>query len=257
MSLLQKTRRLNKIQQRSGYEQIQFDEVCKILSEELDCNVYVISRKGKILGHDHALAFTPVESYKNLLRELQVPDDYNEKLLSVNETLTNLDSTHELVLNMEKGLDLRNKMTTIIPVIGNRERLGTLVINLFDRQATDEDLVLLEYSATIMGIEINRQKQAELEVDTRERQVVELALNTLSYSEAEAVKHIFNELDGNEGRLVASKIADQAGITRSVIVNALRKFESAGVIKSRSLGMKGTHITVLNDKLLEEMKRRF
>ncbi|WFF74278.1 GTP-sensing pleiotropic transcriptional regulator CodY [Proteiniclasticum sp. QWL-01] len=257
MSLLQKTRRLNKIQQRSGYEQIQFDEVCKILSEELDCNVYVISRKGKILGHDHALAFTPVESYKNLLRELQVPEDYNEKLLSVNETLTNLDSTHELVLNMEKGLDLRNKMTTIIPVIGNRERLGTLVINLFDRQATDEDLVLLEYSATIMGIEINRQKQAELEVDTRERQVVELALNTLSYSEAEAVKHIFNELDGNEGRLVASKIADQAGITRSVIVNALRKFESAGVIKSRSLGMKGTHITVLNDKLLEEMKRRF
>ena len=42
--------------------------------------------------------------------------------------------------------------------------------------------------------------------------------------------------------LFASKIADRVGITRSVIVNALRKLESAGVIESRSLGMKGTYI---------------
>ncbi len=39
--------------------------------------------------------------------------------------------------------------------------------------------------------------------------------------------------------IVASKVADRVGITRSVIVNALRKLESAGVIESRSLGMKG------------------
>jgi len=45
------------------------------------------------------------------------------------------------------------------------------------------------------------------------------------------------------------------GITRSVIVSALRKFESAGVIESRSLGMKGTYIKVLNDYLFDELKR--
>jgi len=53
--------------------------------------------------------------------------------------------------------------------------------------------------------------------------------------------------------LVASKIADEAGITRSVIVNALRKFESAGIIESRSLGMKGTYIKVLNEHIFEEL----
>jgi len=47
------------------------------------------------------------------------------------------------------------------------------------------------------------------------------------------MKHIFEELGGTEGCLVASKVADRVGITRSVIVNALRKFESAGVIESR------------------------
>ncbi|MCL8208735.1 MAG: GTP-sensing pleiotropic transcriptional regulator CodY, partial [Actinomycetia bacterium] len=36
---------------------------------------------------------------------------------------------------------------------------------------------------------------------------------------------------------------------RSVIVNALRKLESAGVVETRSLGMKGTHIRVLNPRL--------
>ena len=82
-----------------------------------------------------------------------------------------------------------------------------------------------------------------------------LQLSTLSYSELEAVIHILNELDGSEGLLVASKIADRVGITRSVIVNALRKFESAGVIESKSLGMKGTYIKVLNDRLFEELKK--
>ena len=75
----------------------------------------------------------------------------------------------------------------------------------------------------------------------------------MSYSELEAILHIFDELDGNEGILVASKIADRVGITRSVIVNALRTFESAGVIESRSSGMKGTYIKVVNQMVFDEL----
>ncbi len=90
---------------------------------------------------------------------------------------------------------------------------------------------------------------------TERQQVVKSAFNTLSFSELEAIIHIFDELDGDEGILVASKIADRVGITRSVIVNALRKFESAGVIESRSSGMKGTYIKVLNEVIFDELKR--
>ena len=61
-------------------------------------------------------------------------------------------------------------------------------------------------------------------------------------------------LDGNEGRLTASIIADRIGITRSVIVNALRKLESAGIIESRSLGMKGTYIKVINEGIFDKLK---
>jgi len=52
---------------------------------------------------------------------------------------------------------------------------------------------------------------------------------------------------------VASKVADEAGVTRSVIVNALRKLESAGIIESRSLGMKGTYVKILNPLFMERI----
>lgn len=52
-----------------------------------------------------------------------------------------------------------------------------------------------------------------------------------------------------------ARLPTRVGITRSVIVNALRKFESAGVIESRSSGMKGTYIKVLNDVVFDELDK--
>ena len=81
------------------------------------------------------------------------------------------------------------------------------------------------------------------------------SIGSLSFSELEAVEHIFEELGGKEGLLVASKVADRVGITRSVIVNALRKLESAGVIETRSLGMKGTYIKILNERIVDHIMK--
>ena len=104
-------------------------------------------------------------------------------------------------------------------------------------------------------MEILHEISKEIEKEARSKAVVQMAISSLSYSELEAIEHIFNELEGKQGVLVASKIADRVGITRSVIVNALRKLESAGVIESRSLGMKGTYIKVLNDRFLVELEK--
>lgn len=256
MSLLNKTRKLNKILQKSGTEPVVFDDICEILSEELHSDVYVVSRRGKILGHKFTYPFTTKDEYVSVLEEMKYSDEYNDTLLKIGETLVNLSADERYVLNIEKEYEGKNKITTIVPINGNRERLGTLILVSLEGEYTDEDIVLAEYSATIIGLEILRSKQLESEEDQRKNDVVDLAIQTLSYSEKEAVNHIFRELDGDEGLLVASRIADKVGITRSVIVNALRKLESAGVIKSRSLGMKGTRITILNNKLLEKLDIR-
>ncbi len=47
---------------------------------------------------------------------------------------------------------------------------------------------------------------------------------------------------------MASKLG--GAVFKMLIVNALRKLESAGVIESRSLGMKGTFIKVKKEKFL-------
>ena len=91
--------------------------------------------------------------------------------------------------------------------------------------------------------------------DERNKKIVKSAIKTLSASELQAVKAVFAELDGTEGILVASRIADNTGITRSVIVNALKKFDSAGVISTRSSGMKGTKIKVLNEVVFDELRK--
>ena len=118
-----------------------------------------------------------------------------------------------------------------------------------------DDIILCEYGTTVVGLEMLRAVSEESAEEDRKISVVRSALGTLSYSELEAIRLIFQELKGSEGILVASKIADQAGITRSVIVNALRKFESAGIIESRSSGMKGTYIRIQNEFAYEEVKK--
>ena len=135
------------------------------------------------------------------------------------------------------------------------QRLGTLVATRYLPRFSAEDVIMGEYGATIIGLEILRKKTMEQEEELRKTAVVQMAIATLSYSEIEAVRQIFKELKGTEGLLVASKIADRSGITRSVIVNALRKLESASVIETRSLGMKGTHIKILNDKFKNELEK--
>jgi len=144
-------------------------------------------------------------------------------------------------------------MVTPIDIAG--KRLGTIVMYRLDKTYDIEDIILSEYGSTVVGLEIMRSINEEIAEEMRKSAIVKSAISTLSFSEQEAIKHIFAELNGNEGVLVASRVADRVGITRSVIVNALRKFESAGVIESRSLGMKGTYIKILNNILKSEIDK--
>ena len=253
-NVLQKTRKINKTLQTSGGNSFSFDILSESLSEVLSSNVYVISQKGKVLGiHLNDIQDSSVIE-DEITKQKKFPDVYVKSLLKINETLENI-TGEELLDLFPFEQDRSHKKATLVPIMGSGKRLGTLVLSRYNEKFEDDDLVIAEYSATVIGLEILRSIGEELEEEMRKKTVVQIAIGTLSYSELEAIEHIFEELDGKEGLLVASKIADRVGITRSVIVNALRKFESAGVIESRSLGMKGTYIRILNEKLLDELAK--
>jgi len=255
MTLLEKTRKINSMLQNAAGKPVNFKEMAETLTKVIDSNVYVVSRRGKLLG----FAFNQhIENdrMKKMFEDRQFPENYTNSLFNVNETSSNLDVNSEYTAFPVENKDLFvNGLTTIVPIVGGGERLGTLILARMADRFNDDDLILAEYGATVVGMEILREKAEEIEGEARSKAVVQMAISSLSYSELEAIEHIFEELNGHEGLLVASKIADRVGITRSVIVNALRKLESAGVIESRSLGMKGTYIKVLNNKFLVELEK--
>lgn len=254
MNLLTKTRKINSMLQASAGQQVNFKEMAESLSQVIECNVFIVSRKGKLLGFDINQQIDNDRMIR-MLEERQFPEEYTKNLFKVTETSSNLDVDSEFTAFPVENKDLfKDGLTTIVPINGGGERLGTLILARIKDAFGDDDLILAEYGATVVGMEILREKSEEIEIEARSKAVVQMAINSLSYSELEAIEHIFEELNGKEGLLVASKIADRVGITRSVIVNALRKLESAGVIESRSLGMKGTYIKVLNNKFLEELE---
>lgn len=250
MNLLSKTRKINSMLQATAGKPVNFREMADTLGNIIESNVFIVSRKGKLLGISVQQRIEN-ERVKKMFEERQFPEDYTQHLFDITETSSNIDIDSEFTVFPTEDRDLfKNGLTTIVPINGGGERLGTLILGRLSEPFEDDDLILAEYGATVVGMEILREKTEEIEEEARSRAVVQMAINSLSYSELEAIEHIFEELDGIEGLLVASKIADRVGITRSVIVNALRKLESAGVIESRSLGMKGTYIKVLNDKFL-------
>ncbi|MFD2616897.1 GTP-sensing pleiotropic transcriptional regulator CodY [Terrilactibacillus laevilacticus] len=254
MSLLEKTRKINNMLQ-GAKTPVNFNEMAETLRDIIETNTFVVSRRGKLLGLSLKLEIEN-DRVKNMFESKQFPEEYTQSLFTITETSSNLDVNSPFTAFPTENKDLfSNGLTTIVPIVGGGERLGTLVLSRISKEFTDEDLILAEYGATVVGMEILREKTEEIEEEAREKAIVQMAISSLSYSELEAIEHIFEELDGKEGLLVASKIADRVGITRSVIVNALRKLESAGVIESRSLGMKGTYIKVLNDKFLFELNR--
>ncbi len=250
VELLDKTRKINRLLHSNHSKRVVFSDICRVLSDILESNILVISKKGKVLGVGH---FEDVDIITELLgNEVGVTVDarFNDRLLAILSTKENVN-----LATLGFNFDNSNKYRAIItPIDISGERLGTLFIYKSRSGYEISDIILCEYGTTVVGLEMMRSLNEENAEEDRKIAVVKSAISTLSYSELEAIVHIFESLGGVEGTLIASKIADRVGITRSVIVNALRKFESAGVIESKSSGMKGTYIKIVNDYVFEELE---
>lgn len=251
VQLLDKTRKINKLLHNNNSSKVVFNDICDVLNDILSSNVLVVSKKGKVLGIGQCEGVALIEELIQDSVGSHIDDMLNERLLSVLSTKENV-NLQTLGFSEEA---VRGYQAIITPIDIAGERLGTLFLYKQNGVYEIDDIILSEYGTVIVGLEMLRSVNEESAEETRKEHIVQSAIGTLSFSELEAIIHIFDELDGTEGILVASKIADRVGITRSVIVNALRKFESAGVIESRSSGMKGTYIKVVNDFVFTELER--
>ncbi|MDD7402922.1 MAG: GTP-sensing pleiotropic transcriptional regulator CodY [Butyribacter sp.] len=244
LELLDKTRKLNQLLNAKESETVDFTDFCRILSQTLEVNVVLVSRKGKVLGLKKKKDIQVIPQ----LEKVQY-GDYIEESLQMR--FSNILSTQENVNLLTLGFSFENVseyQAMIAPVSMAGSRLGTLFVYRHAEPFSIDDIILAEYSTTVIGLAMQRAESEETSEEYHKAQDVTAALKTLSRLETKAVLTVLKELDGSyEGILVTSRLADQIGMTRSVIVNALKKCESAGVIQTKSSGMKGTTVKVLND----------
>lgn len=198
-------------------------DTINVISHSLNVNVYIIN-----------------EDFKEITSSTSKSDkDFFEQFASYQVQMENI---------LVEGV-----YYTISPLISSNKVLGYLIFSR-EKILSEEEIIIFEsykILATISLFNILRDKNFKKQ---REINIVKNSIASFSYSELHAISAIFNELGGSEGIVVASYVSSKYSVTRSVIVSALRKFESSNVIESRSLGAKGTYIKVLNPYLLDELE---
>ncbi|HBW35042.1 MAG TPA: GTP-sensing pleiotropic transcriptional regulator CodY, partial [Desulfosporosinus sp.] len=158
-TLLNKTRTINKLIQRAAGNPVDFEEMAKVLGQAVIANCYIVGRRGKILGYSFMEGFACGVMEDIVIHTERFPESYNEGLMKISSTITNTTQVaNGCVFNSNEPCGFTNKLTTIVPILGGGERVGTLVLAKYDVEFNEHDLVLAEYGATVVGMEILRVK---------------------------------------------------------------------------------------------------
>lgn len=248
--LLEKTRKVGRaVQAKREGEPLNYFHLSELLSEFSTANVYIVDKSGNLLGY-YWLPEYKSKALSDSFRDGVMPEEFVMRMNRCRDS--EIHDEDAFLFDDAYSGEKPEKHLMYVPITGaSAERLGTIMLVRFHAPFTVDDVLLAEYLGMLAGIEILNERAKVLEDTARNRLSVQMAMRALSYSELESMKHIIAELKGPEGVAIASRVADRVGVTRSVIVNALRKLESAGLIESRSLGMKGTYIKILSPLLLE------
>ena len=196
VQLLDKTRKINKLLHNNSSSKVVFNDICQVLTDVLDSDILVISKKGKVLGSSvcksvdelHELIIDEVGGY--------IDADLNERLLGILSTKENV--------NLETlgfGEDTKPYRAIITPIDIAGERLGTLFEYRSDKEYDIDDIILTEYGTTVVGLEMMRSVNEESAEEERKIAIVKSAIGTLSFSELEAILHILMNLTETKGFL--------------------------------------------------------
>ena len=157
VQLLDKTRKINKLLHNNNSSKVVFNDICAVLTEILDSNVLVVSKKGKILGVSKS---NKVREISELITESvgsHIDNMLNERLLSVLSTKENVNL--ETLGFSSDAVEGCQAIITPIDIAG--ERLGTLFIYKQDATYYIDDIILSEYGTAVVGLEMLRSVNEE------------------------------------------------------------------------------------------------
>jgi transcriptional pleiotropic repressor len=245
VELLDNTRRLEKLLQEYSAPRIEFSDICRLMSDILKSDVYVFGRRGRVLGCATVSEDPIIPDFDSVV----IGSRLNPK---VNQRLANVLSTSENTDPVLFGIDNPNHCHCLVsPVVLSGSRLGTLFVVVREGTLSIDDIIICEFGATVVGMEIFRSLKEEKAADLRSEQNVKMVVETLSHSEMSALRAILTKVRSGQQVVVGTAIADEIGVARASVVNALKKCVSAGILETKSGGRNGTLIRVLNDRIYD------
>ncbi len=243
ITLLDKTRKLKDLLQNATDGKVVFSDICMVLKDLLKASIFIYSKKGKLLGCSYNSKGE--QCFPSVHLGEFLPEEVGRRILSVLSTAENISP---MVLGLSPKYNADDHLL-VSPIRITRERLGTLCVYREDKAYSIDDIILCEYATTVVGLELLRSLSTEQADSERREREVQAALEALSPSERAAIAQVLTYMDGQEGLIVTSRIAEECSMARTVIINALKKLESAGVLETHSAGVKGTRIRIVNDLL--------
>ena len=87
-----------------------------------------------------------------MLESKHIPSEYTELLMDVKQTESNIDIDNELTVFPPEDKEVfSSSRTTVFPILGGGERLGTLVLGRVKDDFNENDLVLGEYAQQLLN----------------------------------------------------------------------------------------------------------
>lgn len=248
-TLLKKTRTVAKFLCNSISPKL--EAVTKLLRDTITANIYIADSGDKIT------AFSLLRGSKNdswNTENTHFPYIYyTTSIMTIKETsIFNIDD----LLPLKEVPIFQGSVAAITPVYAHGKRLGTIIATKDSDEFTDDDLLLIEYVSVFVGMRNFSDITMDAEEPIGKVARIKSVISKMSYTEIKILAPTLSELNGIEGILVTSKIADSYDIARSVVVNALRKLTSARLIETSSLGSKGTYIHILEPAIVTELEKR-
>lgn len=247
VQLLDRIRKVNRLLHNNTGYSIAIDELCGLFGALVHSNVLVADRQGKVIGMHTDQNIPVIGHLRELDLESVIESELNERFMSVLSTKENV-NLGMMGLEYDEE-DLYDAI--IFPVDMAGERMGTVFVYRIKHPYEIDDIILGEYVTTIVSMELLHDVYDAGIDRTNKKKLVYTALHSLSESEIHAARCVLEAHEKTKGILVTSRVAEEYGITRSVIVNAIKKLNSAGVIQSRSMGVKGTAIQIENEYIKE------
>ena len=168
VQLLDKTRKINKLLHNSSTSKVVFNDICEVLTDILDSNVLVLSKKGKVLGIG---CCEGVQELKELIVGQvggHIDSLLNERLLGILSTKENVNL--RTLGFVSENVNQYQAIITPIDIAG--ERLGTVFLYKDQEQYDIDDIILSEYGTTVVGLEMMRSVNEENAEESRKVQIV-------------------------------------------------------------------------------------